>query len=308
MIKHINLQLFADGDTDPGEMKEEILDNKQEKPANPFDRLTKLFNKKEPEGKEEIDAKPDDKTIEKPEDSLEKPETKEAEKEPEGYEINHLGKKVKIPAAERDAYLQMGYDYKHVKAEAENAKSTLKKIVQAEGFDTVDGYLKEIEARQRARMAEEIEEAAGDPEKINEIVENHPVVRQTREERRKIDFERAKSELRKDKFFAELEPQLDALMEQNPNSPPDLIYKILRSDYLTTDRLNEFMAKEKETAERKVINDVHDKERRSSPKGGDTGDGKNVVQPTDFTRKLSGIFGVSPQKVAQRVYEKSKRS
>lgn len=309
MIKSINLQLFADGDTDPGEMKEENLDNKQEKSANPFDRLTKLFGKKEPEKKEEEnDEKPDEEIETRPDGTEKGPETKEPEKEPESYEINHLGKKVKIPAAERDSYLQMGYDYKHVKTEAENAKATLKKLAQMEGFETVDEYLKDVEAREKLKMAEQIEEAAGDPNKINEIVENHPIVRQTKEERRRLEHEKIKSELRKDKFFPELESQFDALTEQNPSTPPDLIYKILRNDYLTADKINEIISKEREAAATKVINDVHDKERRSIPKGGDDSDGKETVVPSELTKKLAGMLGVSATKAMQRAHEKMKRS
>lgn len=304
-LRKINLQLFAEGDTNPNDTKETNLDNKQDKPANPFDRLFKSkAPEKEPEKKEDI--KPDEKA---PEASKEL-DTKEPEKkETEDFiPLNHLGKEVKIPAAERDKYLQMGLDYTFQKDEAKKAKETLKRIAQAEGFDTVDQYLAELDNREKAKLAEKIEEAVGDPDKINEIVENHPVVKQTREEKRKLEFEKTRNEISKDKFFKDLETQFDELIGANPTADPKLVYKILRSDYLTDEKLKEIATKEKESAEKKVIADVHDKERRSTPTGGDAGDGKSVVQPTDFTKKLSGIFGVSPQKVAQRVYEKSKRS
>jgi hypothetical protein len=53
---------------------------------------------------------------------------------------------------------------------------------------------------------------------------------------------------------------------------------------------------------------MHDKERRTVPTGGDTDEGKEVVQPTEFGKKLAGVFGVSATKVAQRSHEKMKRS
>lgn len=302
----IDLQLFAEGDTNLDETKEQNLDNK--KPVNPFERLIRNGFKKEPEKKEleNEDIKPEDKT---PEASKEL-ETKEPEKEEteEFISLNHLGKEVKILSTERDKYLQMGLDYTFQKDEAKKAKETLKQIAQAEGFDTVDGYLAEIGNREKAKLAERIEEAIGDPDKINEIVENHPVVKQTREERKKLENEKVRSEISKDVFFKELEAGFEQMMEQNPTVDPKLVYKIIRSDYLTEDKLKEIAAKERESAQKKVIADAHDKEKRSTPTGGDSGDGKSVAQPTDFTKKLSGIFGVSAQKVAQRVYEKSKRS
>lgn len=314
MIKHINLQLFAEGDTNPDEKKETNLDNKQE-PAKEGFSIRKAFgllDKKEPEKKEPAKApetkpadKPDEKPAEKQDEAKEKPE-KPAEEE---YDVlTVLGKEKKVPVSERKMWMQKGMDYDFVKGEKVKAEATLKRIAQAEGFDTVDKYLAELDKREKAKLAEQIEEAVGDPDKINEIVENHPVVKQTKEEKRKLDYVNAKVKLGEDRFFKELEPELDRLMEANPTAQPDLVYKIIRSDYLTPEKISEFITKEKESAERKAIADAHDKERRSTPKGGDSGDSKDVVTPSGFTSRLSEMFGVSAQKVAQRSHEKMKRS
>ena len=309
MLKPINLQLFAEGDTSPA--KQEESDSVQDK--NPFERLYEKFSGKQAETKEpakEPDIKPAE--VKPPEAAEEEPKTKDPEKEPpEDEEIVYNGKKVKVmelPWAERKTYLQKGMNYDKIKTEADTAKATLKRAAQAEGFSTVDEYVAELTSREKVRLAEQLEEAAGDPTKIDEIVQNHPEVVRTREERRRLEFANAKAQLSKDQFFKELEPQFEALMEQNPTAAPDLIYKLVRSDYLTPERIQEFIAKEKAQTERKILADVHDKERRAAPKGGDAGDGKDVVQPSDFTKKLAGAFGISPQKVAQRVYEKTKRS
>lgn len=326
----VNLQLFAEGETNPDETKVESNDNKQEKePVNPFDRLyTSKFTKSEPETKEpekKEDLKPEDKREDIKTEASKELETKEPEKKDDEFiPIKHLGKEVKIPVTERDKYLQMGYDYGHVKQEAENAKTTLKRIAQAEGFKTVDEYLTELDGREKAKLAEQIEEAVGDPEKINEIVQNHPVVKQTREEKQKLEFEKVKMELSKDEFFKELESQFDDLMVNNPTANPNLVYSVLVGDYVRSDTYKQKLAKEKELAEqekekfkasveKKIINDVHDKERRTMPKGGDTGDGKDIVQPTDFTKKLAGIFFGNDSnkyatKIAQRAHERMKRS
>lgn len=308
-LRKINLQLFAEGETNPDKAKEV----KKETPVNPFDKFyIRNEERKEPENNPDVktEGKPENEPEEQktPESSKEL-ETKEPEKkEEEFYTIKHLGKEVKIPASERDKYLQMGLDYTFQKEEAKKAKETLKRIARAEGFDSVEKYLAELERREKARLAEQIEEAVGNPDKIAEIVEKHPLVVETREERRKLEFEKIRNELSKDMFFKELEDEFNRLVEANPKVDPRLTYKILRSDYLTEEKLKEIAAKEREAAEKKVIADLHDKEKRSTPTGGDSGDGKNVVQPSEFTRKIAGIFGVSAQKVAQRVYEKTKRS
>lgn len=334
MKRPINLQLFAE-ETIPEKPGEKSLETKPDSGfastiRNAFGLKPKEQQKeqtKEPEKKP--DEKPKEEVSEvKPEDKQE-PETKEPEKkepEEEFISIKHLGKEVKIPKAEQQKYLQMGYDYQHVKGEAESAKATLKRIAQTEGFNTVDEYLAELSTREKTKLAEKIEEAAGDPDKIDEIVQNHPVVRQTKEERQKMDEEKksmrykeTKSKLSEDSFFKKLEPELDNLMEKNPTADPNLVYSVLVGNYVRSDVYKQELVKEREAAEKaakekdaakekKIMADIHDKERRAAPIGGDTGEGKDTVTPSAFTSKIAGVFGVSPQKVAQRAHEKMKRS
>ncbi len=325
MKEFMNLQLFAEGDTSPEEVKGQ--DNKPEgKTArNPF---SKLFNKdytKEPEKKddtetdekpvdEKADKEPDKKPDTKPdvkkageEKADEKTEPEEPEKkEPEYDEIIYNKEKVKIPVTERQTYLQKGYNYDKVKATADRANEALIRAAKVEGFKTVDEYLKELEMREKALLAEKIDEAGGDPEVIDDIIRNHPEVVKTREERQRLEFEKIRNELKQDRFFKELEGLFDELMIANPTADPRLVYKVIRSDYLTPEKLKEIVAKEKESVEKKVLADVHDKERRTAPTGGDSADDKELAQPTEFSRKLAKIFGVSASKIAQRSHERMK--
>jgi hypothetical protein len=133
----INIQLFAEGDTNLNEKKETNLDNKPEEKSetkvNPI-RAAFGLKPKKPD-KEPEDKKPDAKPEEKKPDAV-IPE-KEPAKEPEFDEITYNKEKVKIPVTERQTYLQKGYNYDKVKADADNAKATLKKIAELEGFKTV---------------------------------------------------------------------------------------------------------------------------------------------------------------------------
>jgi hypothetical protein len=318
MLKHINLQLFAE-ETIPENKKETNLDNKTDEGFGSAIRSAFGLKPKEPEKKVEPEKKPDDPDNKKVEPE---PDTKEPEKkpdEPEFITIKHLGKEVKIPVSEQQKYLQMGYDYSHVKTEAESSKAALLRIANLEGFPTVDAYLAEIGNREKTKLAEKIEEAAGDPDKIDEIVQNHPEVIRTREERRKLDEEKRSIEhqtiidgLKKDRFFKDLEPQFNDLMTQNPTVSPDLLYKIAKADHLSDSNIDSLISNAVNAAvtskEKSMMADIHDKERRAAPAGGDTGEGKDTVTPTAFTSKIAGIFGVSATKVAQRTQEKMKRS
>jgi hypothetical protein len=315
----LNLQLFAE-ETIPDKTEGADIDNKPDdskkegKPANknPFERLYKMdFTKKKPEKKEEtkeLDVKESSEDKKPDETVVDNQQKDKPEQEPEYDEIVYNKEKVKIPVTERQAYLQKGYNYDKVKQIADKANAALAKAAKLEGFDKVDDYLAEIEKREKLKIAEQIEEAEGDPEKIDSIIKNHPEVIKTREERRRLEFEKVKDELRKDRFFKEIEPQFDELMAKNPTAAPDLVYKILRSDYLTPERLKDLISKEKESVEKKVIADIHDKERRAAPTGGDVGGDKDVVQPTELSKTLANIFGVSASKVAQRAHERLKRS
>jgi hypothetical protein len=318
MLKHINLQLFAE-DTIPEEKKDTNLDNKPEKKTEESGfSIRKAFGLKDKLPAKEPDKKPDEV---KPEDK--KPDdVKEPEKEPDKVEFDEIlynKERVKIPVAERQTYLQKGYNYDKVKQTADTANAALHRAAKVEGFDTVDEYLADLDTREKAKIATQIEEAAGDPDKIDEIVQNHPEVIRTREERRKLDEEKRSIEhqtiidgLKKDRFFKDLEPQFNDLMTQNPTVSPDLLYKIAKADHLSDSNIDSLISNAVNAAvtskEKSMMADIHDKERRAAPTGGDTNEGKDTAMPSAFANKLASVFGVSASKIAQRTHEKLKRS
>lgn len=325
----INLQQFAE-DTTQINVEDTSIDNQgtQVKVKDPF---VGLFNrdKKEPEVKVQNEPEVTEPVL----------ETKEPE---EFIPINHLGKEVKIPIAERDTYLQKGCDYDYVKKEGKKAKAIIERIAKIEGFSRTDDFISNLDKfeqqrqeeqrikdeQTKARLVEEIEEADGDTKKIDEIIKNHPIVRHTQEERRRLEDERRRleysdkiKELKDKQFFAELEPQLNELLEKNPTIEPKLAFSVLVGEYVLSDDYKEKMEKEREeaakemettktTTEKKVLADIHDKERRSTPTGGNSTDGSNLIQQTEFGKQLSSIFRLpkdAAQRAAQRVYENTKR-
>lgn len=339
--RHIDLQLFAEGETIPEEAKAEGADienkpedEKKETHEDGFSIIRKAFGLKEkkadgqPKPEDKKDGKQGGKASEKPgekkqepkpedkgtEKKPEKPDTKaepgkdgQAQAESETYEIVHLGKKIKIPAAERDKYLQMGYDYPHVRTEYEKSRTALQRAAKLEGFDKVEDYLAELDKREKTKLAEQIEEAAGDAEKIDEIIKNHPLVKETQEEKRKLEYEKKIAALKGEKFFKELEPELSKLLEQNPEIDPNLAFSVLVGNYIRTGKYDEALQKTKEAAEKRVVADMHDKERRATPTGGDVDDGtEEIARPTSTMTEIAKAFGVSASKVAQRIAKNKK--
>jgi hypothetical protein len=112
-----------------------------------------------------------------------------------------------------------------------------------------------------------------------------------------------KEALKKEVLFKELEPELDQIMEQNPGIDPEIAFDLLVGKYTRSGKGREVEKASREAAEKKTIADMHDKERRSIPSGGDTGSGTIEVQPSELGKKLSGIFGVSAEAVARKVNE-----
>jgi hypothetical protein len=310
MLKHINLQLFAE-ETIPAKTEESNLDNKPEVKSEFGSMIRNAFGLKGKEQPKETTKKPDEKPEVKPDEVKLETKADEVKAEPkeEDLELLYLGKTIKekdLPKEDRKTYLQKGMNYDKVKTDAEQAKASLQRIAKLEGFDTVDKYLAELDTREKAKLAEKIEEAAGDPDKINEIIENHPKVIKVLEKDRINAYKEAKAELSKDQFFKELEPELDRVMEQNPSAVPALVYKVIRSDFLTPDRIKELITKEKESAVKTTIADIHDKVRRATPTGGDTNEGKEIIRPTSIMSAMASAFGVSANKVAQRIAKSKK--
>ena len=320
----INLQLFAE------ELEETNLDNESnetEDSGDPFERLYKMNDKKPTEVEVEAEKPVDKQEDKKIEDAKTEPDTKELEdKQSEKFiTVRHLGKEVQIPLSERDKYLQMGYDYPHVKDEAKKVKDLLQRTARLNGFEKVEDYIADLDRIEKEKMIEKIENAYGDPVEIENIIKTHPLILQTQEEKqrlddekRKMDYEKRIDSLKKEPFFKELEPELNQLLEQNPNVDPNLAYSVIVGNYFRTGKLKDFeqkaidqVAKAKEATEKKVTADFHDKERRSTPTGGDSNEGSEYVQSTSFGNKLADIFGLSKEArktVAQETHQKLKRS
>ena len=268
---------------------------KQEEPPDPFARLMKkdFGQPSEPkpgeDGKEK--KKPDDKKDSKPDEEYD--------------EIDYNKEKVKIPATERKTYLQKGYNYDKVKARADASETALKRAAELAGHASVETFLADLERQASEKLKAKFAENWDDPDKIDELVMQHPKVKRVLEEGRRSDYEKGKEELRKELFFKELEPELDAMAAQNPSLSTNVMYSYLLGENMRKGKLDELLKAERETTEKRVIADVHDKERRISAPSG-AGGKEEEANLSPMGSKLANIFGVNPVNVAKRAKALSK--
>jgi len=340
MIRQMNLQKFAeDGEAGAAAQK----DAGKAKSASPFEKLIGVLKAQDAgdslpadtagakkgadaadkSGADDSKAKDDDT---KKADTIKDDSEGDTQADAEFDEIVYNKETVKIPKSERKTYLQKGYNYDKVKQAADKAKedsaalaAVLQRAAKAAGYKDAAEYVKELDRIEREKLAEDIASAEGDPDKLEAVIENHPVVKQTKAEKEKLAREKAlatvKETLRQDRFFKDLEEKFDEITAAHPTVPPELLYKTLRSDYLTTEKLDELIgkekqeaAKEKEAAVKAAIADIQDRSKRGTPKGGDAeGDEPNeAVKPNKLTSDIAKAFGLSPTKVARRSLEMKK--
>lgn len=127
-------------------------------------------------------------------------EVTEADTTPqEEFDIIRYNKEdVKIPASERQTYLQKGYNYDKVYSQLEQTKQQnayLERIAKMQGFDTTDDFLKAVdEMEQQRRFEEDAERLGVDTQVIREHLEpmrrELDALKQERESLQKADMER----------------------------------------------------------------------------------------------------------------------
>lgn len=112
--------------------------------------------------------------------------------------IRYNKEEVKIPASERQTYLQKGYNYDKVYSQLEQTKQQnayLERIAKMQGFDTTDDFLKAVdEMEQQRRFEEDAERLGVDTQVIREHLEpmrrELDALKQERESLQKADMER----------------------------------------------------------------------------------------------------------------------
>ena len=147
-------------------------------------------------------------------------EESEETTEDEFDEIVYLGEKVKLPVKERTDYLQKGYNHDRMKEKlgrVESEVNEFKKIQQEisalYGMDFQEAYV-DIK---RQLMEAKAEEQNIPIEAYEKIVQLEILNKQLAEEKREREVDAQKGKLRNQRFFKELETEIDGLLRQAPD-------------------------------------------------------------------------------------------
>jgi hypothetical protein len=218
-------------------------------------------------------------------------------------EIVYNKETVKIPKAERQTYLQKGYNYDKVKARADQSETALQRAARVTGYDTVEGYLEAVEQAELQAEAEKYQQAAQDPQKLKELFDstlnNHPAIKKAQE----IEFEnnliKQKESLKNERFFSILEPEINAVVKQTGVDARTAYI------YLRGEKFDELLTQEAGTAKKAAIADIQDKAKRGVGSISSDGGG-NDIEITDDIKEMAQSVGISPQKLLERLKNNGK--
>jgi len=221
--------------------------------------------------------------------------------EEEFEEIIYNGEKIKIPVKDKITYLQKGYNYDKIKHKAEQAQTALERAARVSGFDKVEDYLAEVERVERENEAQRYQEAANDPEKLKQLIEENPAIK----EAKRIQFEnqiaKQKEAFKEKRFFKQLEPEIDNLLRTIPNVDVRTVY-----NYLVGEKLDELLEKEKQNVKKSTIADIADKSKRSAGNVSSDG-GVDDVDISNIDIDMARAFGNDPKEIAKYKKQHMKR-
>jgi hypothetical protein len=110
-----------------------------------------------------------------------------------------------------------------------------------------------------------------------------------------------KKKLQKDKFFELLDPEVNAVMKQYPDSDYKSVYAYMRLD--KADELEKQLAS---NVEKRTTANIHDRAKRRSIGGSEGNYNDSPSDLSEFSKRLASGLGINPKSVAKRVKTKKK--
>lgn len=244
-------------------------------------------------------AAPDDGGGESLDDEGQEKDVDSQDGEGDAGEDNDSETNQKPPKQDRDTNEQ----FKAARVAAEQQSRAMRE--RQDAFAKKFGWnsFEELEQAERQREAEaerKAYQAKGiDPDAINELISNHPVVKQAQELTARSKITTEKSAIADKPFFKELEPEIDKILQVNPSLPVSAVYNYVRGE-----KLDEMIHKSSSDATKRTIADIFDKKKRGLTDAGDSSDG--AVDLTPEGKRMTEAFGNDPKEIAK--YVKKKRS
>lgn len=200
-----------------------------------------------------------------------------------------------VPEEQVDTLIQKGLHHDKVQERLEAATNLLTRTAKANGYDSVEEYQAALDTKEQDAIRQNIEDAYGDPDRMEEAIKQHPLVRQAAEISARATRESIKTSLRGKALFSELEPEFDIMMDANPDIAPSTVYMFLLGKAMDEGKLDELRANTK----KQTNAEIQDQSRRGTPKG--SASSQESVTMTERGRQIANIFGVDPAKVARRM-------
>ncbi|MEH7480243.1 hypothetical protein V7157_03855 [Neobacillus drentensis] len=129
------------------------------------------------------------------------------------FEIKYNKEPVKVSYDEAPDYIQKGMNYDKVQQRATEYEQHLNRVAQLSGYETHEDFIEALEQaeiqQKQAQELQRFEEAGIDPDKFNQLLENHPDMQYAREMRAQ---EQEQYQIR---------TEIEQLREQFPDLTPD---------------------------------------------------------------------------------------
>ena len=159
------------------------------------------------------------------------------------------------------------------------ARLAEEKTAKAEARAKKLGYssFDEMEAELDRREQEELYQQAGiqDPKVIDQILSNHPLMQQAQKQLIKSRIIEEKAALKDQKYFKDLEADIDATLAVNPNLSVKDVFVFIRGE-----KMEELVAKETKSAATKAVDDhLRQSKRATEPSDSPASEDKQI----DFT-------------------------
>jgi hypothetical protein len=176
-------------------------------------------------------------------------------------------------------------NYDKIASKAARYEQLIQKNLKMLGFQTVDEYERAVIEWEKEQEQEQLQQAGTDPNALKQIIENLPEIQEVRRLKREAEINQQKEALKDQKFFKELEPQIDALVAQHPQLSVEVAFKYLRGQ-----KIDELLAKATEEAKKSTIADLQDKAKRGIPTGEDASNKKPEKPVSSFGKALDATF------------------
>jgi hypothetical protein len=209
------------------------------------------------------------------------------------------------PKQDRDTNEQFKAARVAAEKEAQALKGKQDTFAKKFGYSSFE-EMEQAEAEREAKEAEEQQrqyyQSKGiDPEAVNQLIDEHPMVKQAKEITAKTRIATEKAALASKPFFAECEADVDKILAINPDLPVELIFNNVRGQ-----KLDELLAKSDSNAVKRTIADIHDRKSRGLTSSSDS-EPEPEVELSAEGKKMAAAFGNDPKEIAKYVKKQIKK-